>query len=135
MTIMIIIAVFLLLILIRITLTSLLMIIWALHSPPLRHQPRRCPGLGRTGACIPVSFLIWEFSKIRGTSYFGVLIIRILLFRDYIGVPYFRKPRYYSSYLMGHAELVLCVWNPLLITTMRLLLLLLPPLLLPATTQ
>ena len=36
---------------------------------------------------------IWDFPKIRA-PYFGVLIIRILLFRVLYWGPYFRKPPY-----------------------------------------
>ena len=42
----------------------------------------------------------WEFPTIRGTL-FRVLIIRILLFRYYIRVPYFRK----LPYAFGQASL------------------------------
>ena len=36
---------------------------------------------------------LWEFQKIRGTLYFGVLVIRILLFSvpELIRVTYFRR--------------------------------------------
>ena len=35
-------------------------------------------------------FKVWEFPKI-GVPYFGYLIIRLLLFRHYLRVPYVRK--------------------------------------------
>ena len=53
---------------------------------------RRGPGALRGGAGFRVAGLnsSWEFPKI-GVPHLGVLTIRILLFRYYIRVPYFRK--------------------------------------------
>ena len=44
---------------------------------------------------------IWEFPKIRGYPYFGVLKIRILLFSVLIKVPYFRKLPYVAIVSKG----------------------------------
>ena len=65
-----------------------------------RHQ-RRMQGVGNAPHSLPRRRAsVCEFPKIMGTlPSFGVLIIRILLFRHYIRVPYFRKPPYGSGVL------------------------------------